>query len=144
MTTRTQSSITHHASPGAVRAFSMLNGLVLLGILLQGVWAGGLVGDLGGAWRVLHGVTAGLVVILALAAAAVAVIRLRGEHGLVPWSIALFVLLIIQSGLGAATRSASALFLIHVPNAMLIMGLGVYLSVAASRARRSVSARPSL
>ena len=141
MTARTQSAITHHASPGAVRAFSMLNGLVLLGILLQGVWAGGLVSDLGGAWRVLHGVTGGLVVILALAAAAVAVTRLRGEHGLATWSVALFVLLIIQSGLGAATRSASALILIHVPLAMLIMGLGVYLSVAGSRPRRSVSAR---
>jgi len=49
VTARTQPAITHHASPGAVRAFSMLNGLVLLGILLQGVWAGGLVSDLGGA-----------------------------------------------------------------------------------------------
>ena len=80
-------------------------------------------------------------VILALAAAAVAVTRLRGERGLVTWSVALFVLLIIQSGLGAAIRSASALILIHVSLAMLIMGLGVYLSVAGSRARRSVSAR---
>ena len=134
MNMHTQSAITHRASPGAVRAFSMLNRLVLLGIVLQGVWAGGLVSDLGGAWRVLHGVTGGLLEILALAAAVVAVTRLRGEHGLATWSVALSVLLIIQGGLGAASRSASALILIHVPLALLIMGLGVYLSIAGSRA----------
>jgi hypothetical protein len=48
MTTRTHPATTGHPSTGSLRAFSMLNGLVLLGVLLQGLWAGGLIGDLGG------------------------------------------------------------------------------------------------
>jgi hypothetical protein len=48
MTTRTQPVTTRHPSFGALHAFSMLNGLVLLGVLLQGVWGGGILGRAGG------------------------------------------------------------------------------------------------
>ncbi len=53
----------------ALSAFSILNGLVLLGVVLQGLWAGGFIGHLDGAfWLQLHMLTAYVVVILALAA----------------------------------------------------------------------------
>src|SRR5215475_10429762 len=63
---------------GALRAFSILNGLVLLGVVLQGLWAGGFIGDVSGApWLQLHRFTAYSVVVLALAAAIVAVVTRR-------------------------------------------------------------------
>jgi disulfide bond formation protein DsbB len=54
----------------------------------------------------------------------------------------MFAMLIVQFGLGVGVRlNEDALLLIHVPLAMLIMGLGVYLSVAAARSRRTASLR---
>lgn len=125
----------------AVRAFSMLNGLVLLGVLLQGLWAGEFMGDVGGAdWVEVHQITGYVVVLLSLAAAIVSVVRLRGRgSGIVGMSIGLFVLLLIQVGLGQAISDGGqgVLLAAHVPVALLAMALGVYLSVAGARLRRA-------
>jgi hypothetical protein len=80
--------------------------------------------------------TALLVLILGLTAAVVALTTLRRHRAIVGCSVTLFALLIIQSGVGAATgRGARTLILIHLPLAMLVMGVGVYLSIAGTRAR---------
>lgn len=129
------------APTGPVRAYAILNGLVLLGVLLQGLSAGGLMGRLGGpAWLALHRITAFVVVILSLAEAVLAATTLRGRRPIVvAWSFALFALLVIQTALGQAISDGHerALVAIHVPLAMLIMGVGACLSVAAFRLRRS-------
>lgn len=132
----------NNRTAGASRAFSILNGLVLLGVLLQGLWAGGFIGRLGGAgWLQLHEVTAIVVVILALAAAVVAVVTRRHDRALTGWSAGLFALLVIQTGLGEAISEGGArtLVAVHIPLAMLIMGVGVYLSIAGARSRRSAA-----
>jgi heme A synthase len=129
---------TEVAPAGALRAFSVLNGLVLLGILLQGVWGGGLVGDVGSVdWRALHGATGSLTVLLALAGSVVALTRLRGRRELATRSALLFVLMIVQAGLGAGSDGSSGLLLVHVPLALVVMALGVHLSTAARRASRA-------
>lgn len=145
MNTRTEAVTHQRSSTGALRAFSILNGLALLGVLLQGLSAGGFLGHVGGAdWLGLHQITAPVVMICSLAAAVVAVAALRHHSGIAWWSAALFVLLVIQSALGAASSESGqrALLAVHIPLAMLIMGLGVYLSIAGARARRSAPLRP--
>ncbi|MGH3492272.1 MAG: hypothetical protein ACRDRL_19470 [Sciscionella sp.] len=124
----------------ALRAFSILNGLVLLGVLLQALWAGAFMGHLGGAdWVTVHQITAYVVVILALVTALVAVSALRRSSAAIAgWSVGLLVLLIIQTGLGQAISDGHQriLTVAHVPVALLIMALGVYLSVAGAKLRR--------
>lgn len=131
---------TDRRSAGASRAFSILNGLVLLGVLLQGLSAGGFLGRLGGMeWLQLHQITAAVVVILALAAALVAAITQRRHRAIAGWSAALFVLLVVQTGLGEAISEGGerTLVAVHIPLAMLIMGIGVYLSIAGAQTRRA-------
>jgi hypothetical protein len=144
VTTRTQPVTTRHPSFGALRAFSMLNGLVLLGVLLQGVWGGGILGRAGGVdWAFLHELTGSVTVLCSLAATILAVTTLRRHRpAIAVRSVGMFAMLIVQFGLGVGVRlNEDALLLIHVPLAMLIMGLGVYLSVAAARSRRTASLR---
>lgn len=142
MTTGTQ-PVTHPSPPDrarALRAYSILNGLVLLGAVLQGLWAGGFIGHLGGAiWLQLHRFTAYTLVILALAAAILAVRTQRRHRAVTAASAVLFVLVGVEAELGheIADGGAGALVAVHVPNALLIMGLAAYLATTAARARRS-------
>jgi hypothetical protein len=128
------------ARTAALRAFSILNGLVLLSVVLQGLWAGGFIGHPAGTfWLQLHRITGYVVVILALAAAILALVTQRRHRAIAAWSAGLFVLVAIQAELGheISHDGERSLVAVHVPVAMLIMGLGVYLSTAAARARRS-------
>ncbi|MBO0771488.1 MAG: hypothetical protein J2P35_08520 [Actinobacteria bacterium] len=54
-------------------------------------------------------------------------------------SAVLFVLVGVEAELGheIADGGAGALVAVHVPNALLIMGLAAYLATTAARARRS-------
>lgn len=139
---RGNGAVTDNRAPtgGAVRAFSIINGLVVLGVLLQAVWAGGFIGETGGAdWRSMHQITAYIVVLLSLVVAILAGAALRRHRGLLVGSVVMFVLLVIQTALGDASGGESPRILVaaHIPLAMLIMALGVYLSIAGARARRS-------
>ena len=124
----------------ALRAYSILNGLVLLGVVLQGLWAGGFIGHLDGAfWLQLHRFTAYTLVVLALAAAILAVRTQRRHRAITAGSALLFVLVGVEAELGheIADGGAGALVAVHVPNALLIMGLAAYLATTAARARRT-------
>ncbi|MDQ2880468.1 MAG: hypothetical protein M3Y48_04180 [Actinomycetota bacterium] len=129
-----------HASPGAVRIFSILNGLTLLGVLLQALWAGEFVGRHGQhGWVAVHEIGAFVVVVLALATAVAAVALRRASSALAYGGLGLFVLIVVQTGLGEAITKGDANELIaaHIPIAVLIFGLGVYLSGVGARLRRS-------
>ncbi|MGH3771502.1 MAG: hypothetical protein ACRDRW_08925 [Pseudonocardiaceae bacterium] len=129
-----------HRHAGAVRMFSIVNGLTLLGVLLQAVWAGEFIDRAErGTWITVHEIGAYVVVVLALATA-LAAVRLRRAHSaLTLGALGLLVLILAQTGLGEAiTRSgASELIVAHVPIAVLIFGLGIYLSSAGAHLRRS-------
>lgn len=93
-------------------------------------------------WITAHEIGAFVVVVLALASAVLAVVALRRTHSALAFgAIALLGLIIAQTGLGEAiTRgSADELIVLHVPIAMLIFGLGVYLSSLGARVRRSAA-----
>jgi hypothetical protein len=128
----------------ALRAYSILNGLVLAGVVLQGLWAGGFIGHLDGAiWLQLHRFTAYTLVIVALAAAIVAAVTQRRHRAITGGSAALFILVAIEAELGHEISGGgpAALTAIHVPNAMLITGLAAGLTITAARARRSATPR---
>ncbi len=130
-----------HPSAGAIRMFSILNGLTLLGVLLQAVWAGEFVDHTGrGAWITVHEIGAFVVVVLALATALAAVTLRRAHSALTLGALGLLVLIVVQTGMGEAITRASAdgLIVAHVPIAVLIFGLGVYLSSLGARLRRSM------
>jgi len=130
-----------HASAGAVRAFSILNGLTLLGVLLQAVWAGEFIGRHGGRqdWVTVHEIGGFVVVVLALATAVAAVALRRASSAVMFGALGLLVLIVVQTGLGEAiTKSdANELIAAHIPIAVLVFGLGVYLSGVGARLRRA-------
>lgn len=132
--------MSNRPSPGAIRLFSIVNGLTLLGVLLQAVWAGEFMSRTERAtWLTVHEIGGFVVVVLSLIAALVATVLLRrADPALTFGAAGLFVLILIQTGLGEAITKAGRdeLIVSHVPLAMLIFGLGVYLSVAGARLHR--------
>jgi heme A synthase len=123
--------------------FSILNGLTLLGVLLQAVWAGEFIDRTGRAgWIKVHEIGAFVVVVLALASAVVAAGTLRrSSSALALGALGLLGLIVAQTVLGEViTRGgAEGLIVVHVPIAMLIFGLAVYLSSVGARLRRSAA-----
>jgi heme A synthase len=124
--------------------FSILNGLTLLGVLLQAVWAGEFIDRPGrDTWIRAHEIGAFIVVALALASAALAAVALRRAHSALTFgALGLLVLIVVQTGLGEAITKGGAdgLIVIHVTLALLIFGLGIYLSGLGARLRRSAGA----
>ncbi len=117
-------------------AFNALVGLTTLGVLLQGLWAGIFLQDASEVWVNVHGVGALVTVLLAVAAAIVAFLRLRPRSDLVGASTVLAVLLIIETGVGSAIRGGvHGLTIVHVPLALLVMGIAVWLPLKARSVR---------
>jgi heme A synthase len=116
-----------------------LNGLTLLGMLLQAVWAGEFIDRAEKEpWLAVHEIGGFVVVVLALATLGAAV--LVRNSAIIAGAAGLLVLIVFQTALGEAITKAGAdgLIVAHVPIAMLIFGLGVYLSSAGARLRRSL------
>ncbi|MBN1091742.1 hypothetical protein JKP75_03640 [Blastococcus sp. TML/M2B] len=114
-------------------AHSALVGLTTLGVLLQGLWAGLFLGgtDDPGTWYDVHKHGAEATVALAALATVAAFVWLRHRTPVVVATALLFVLLVVEMLLGLADSSAAVA--VHVPLAMLIMGLAVWLPVQARR-----------
>ena len=114
--------------------FSALVGLTSLGVLLQGLWAGLLLGtDDYGTWVSVHQHAGEGTVVLAFLATVAAVVWMRSRTAVVAATAALFVLLLVEYLLGYLADDASGTLVVHVPLAMLLMGLAVYLPVLARR-----------
>jgi hypothetical protein len=115
--------------------FAALTGLTSLGILLQGVFAGEFINRTNhGGWLSAHDVNADVVVVLAVATAIYAFVSLRGAaRSLVPPSIVLAVLVIAQAGIGHAITDGNndGLLVVHVPLALFVFGMTIWLSVSA-------------
>ncbi len=128
------------ASPQAARSplFSALVGLAGVGVLLQGVWAGLFIREgkaVDDMWVEVHARGAEITIVLALLAAVVALLRLRSRRGLVLGSLAFLVLLVVESYIGGLVGGQQLLEVVHFPLAMALLGLAVYLPVAAARPR---------
>ena len=112
--------------------WSALIGLTSLGVLLQGLWAGLFLrrGTDGSTWVSVHQHGAEATITLALVATAAAAVWLRHRRDLLVGTVLLLVLLVVEYFLGRAGGGSIA---VHVPLAMLLMGLAVWLPMAARR-----------
>ena len=112
--------------------WSALIGLTSLGVLLQGLWAGLFLrrdADVG-TWVLVHEHGAEATVTLAILATVAAAVWLRHRRDLLVGTALLLVLLVVEYFLGQAGGGGVVL---HVPLAMLLMGLAVWLPMAARR-----------
>ncbi|MQA32274.1 hypothetical protein [Modestobacter roseus] len=112
--------------------WSALVGLTSLGVLLQGLWAGLFLrpdAD-GSTWYTLHQRGAEITLTLAAIATIAAVRWLRRRRDLLIGTALLLVLLVAEYFLG---RAGDAGLPLHVPLAMLLLGLAVWLPMAARR-----------
>jgi hypothetical protein len=127
------------ADGGAARrahpAHSALVGLTSLGVLLQGVWAGLFMGgsDDPGRWATVHQHGGEATVALGFLATVAALVWLRDRRVVVVGTALLFVLLVVQLVVGMAIGDSSWAVVVHVPLAMLLMGLAFWLPTQARR-----------
>jgi len=146
----TARSSTPAGSPGrAARAFPPLVGLTSLLILLQSVEAGVFLQSPEGgrkqysSWIDIHGAGSDLLLVLSLVTAIVAVRGLRDRRELVVGSVALFVVVAVETALGHLINGSlggsdhDAVTIVHIPLAMALIGLTVWLATRAAQLRRS-------
>jgi hypothetical protein len=114
------------------RVWSALIGLTSLGVLLQALWAGLFLrpDTDGSTWYSVHQHGAEATVTLAAIASVAAGVWLRPRRDLLVGTALLLVLLVVEYALGRAGGGSVA---VHVPLAMLLMGLAVWLPMAARR-----------
>jgi hypothetical protein len=123
------------------RLYAALIGLAAVAVLLQGLWAGIFLQhdgkrDAASSWIDVHARGADIAILLAAVATLVAVVKLRERRDLWVGAGAVTVLLVVESYLGGLIRDSGTdtLTAVHVPLAMALMGLVVWLPL---RARRS-------
>jgi hypothetical protein len=129
------------------RVYSALTGLTGVAVLLQGVWAGLFLEDhAAGMWIEVHARGGEVAIVLAVLAALWALFRLRSHRDLVIGAIVLAVLLVVEAYIGGLIHDdgVDALTPVHLPLALLLMGLTVWLPLRASGGtRRSVRTGPA-
>jgi uncharacterized membrane protein len=144
----TTASRADRRSGTAYPVFSSLAGLAALVVLLQGLWAGVFLEhdgkrDAAESWIDLHARGADVALLLGVLTTAWAVWKLRSRRDLWGGGLVLVVLLVVESYLGGLIRDEGkdTLTSVHVPLAMAIMAVSVWLPARAAR-RREVPDRP--
>ena len=147
MTTSTTESTPSTRTPAA-RAdrspvFSALTGVAALAVLLQGLWAGIFLEhdgqrDAAGSWIDVHARGAEVALLFAVLATVYALWKRRDRKDLWLGGIVFTALIVLESYLGGLIRddSKDVLTVVHVPLAMALMAVSVWLPLRASRARR--------
>lgn len=137
-TTSTRPSTSARTASSPV--FSALIGLAALAVLLQGLWAGIFLEhdgqrDAASSWIDLHARGADLGILLGILATAYALWKLRSRRDLWLGSAVFTVLMILEAYIGGLIRDAGkdTLTAVHVPLAMALMGLAVWLPLRARR-----------
>lgn len=126
----------------AQRAYAVLVGLASLAVLLQGLWAGLFLEhdnrDVAENWINVHATGGEVAIALAALATVVALARLRSRRDLWLGAGALTVLLAVEAWLGGQIHDAGrdTLTAVHVPLAMALMALAVWLPLRVSRGPR--------
>ena len=131
MTTSARTPDTTARSP----LFSALVGITTLLVLLQGLWAGLFLGGSSQSFVGVHNWGGNLSLLTALGATGVGYLQLRARRDLWIGALVLTLALVLEIGLGQAVdASGGATLAVHVPLAMLIMGLAVWIPLR-TRAR---------
>jgi uncharacterized membrane protein len=130
-------------SSRTIRLFAAFTGVTSLLIFLQAVTAGEFVSQEDrDPWIAVHNVIGNLTVLVALAVAIFTIVAFRASHRVLMWaSIALFVLLLIQTVLGHLITDAEqdGWIGVHVPLALVVFGLTIGLSIRATVLRKANS-----
>jgi hypothetical protein len=116
--------------------YSALIGLTVLGVLLQGLWAGLFVHegrDYPGSWVEVHALDGEVTIALAALATVAAFVFLRHRRELVVGSAVLTVLLVVEAYIGGRIGGTARLTAVHFPLALALMGLAVSLLVRSAR-----------
>ncbi len=123
--------------------FSSLIGLSAVVVLLQGLWAGIFLQhdgqrDAASSWIDVHARGADLALLLAVLATGWAIWKLRSRKDLWIGGLVFVVLLVVESYIGGLIRDAGkdTLTAVHVPLALALMGLAVWLPLRARSGRR--------
>jgi len=123
--------------PGVFRAFAIVAHVVVVLVLVQAVLAGR--GQFNDSFKNWHEMVGNLVLLLALAQFVLLFVAGVGgamKRALLGTSLLLFVLIIAQLGLGYAGRDHREMQALHLPNGVLVFGLGVANVSLIARARR--------
>lgn len=142
-TTATVEQAPDATTPAAARrsrTYAILLGLTGIAVFLQAVWAGIFLEhdgqrDAASGWIDVHARGADVAILLAAAATVVAFVRLRPRRDLWVGSALLTVALLAEAYVGGLIREQSrdVLTAVHVPLAMLIMALVVWLPLRIRR-----------
>ena len=140
MTTTTRERTTTPTTGRVTPVYSALIGLSALAVLLQGLWAGLFLQhdgqrDAAEGWINAHARGGEVALVLAVAATVVAFLKARDRKDLWVGTGVLVVLLVAESYIGGQIRDAGkdSLTAVHVPLAMALMGLAVWLPFRATR-----------
>lgn len=138
--TTTTTTTVHQRHP----AFSALIGLCSVAVLLQGLWAGIFLQhdgqrDAAAGWIDVHARGGEVAIALAALATVVAFVKLRQRRDLWLGSAALTVLLVVEAYMGGLIRDSGkdTLTAVHVPLAMALMALVVWLPMRSMRSPRA-------
>lgn len=133
------STVTPSRGVRSNRLFSALIGLAALVVLMQAVWAGIFLAhdgerDASAGWIDVHSAGGEVAILLTALATAVAVIKHRSRKDLWIGSAILTLLLVLEAYLGGLIRDGQdTLTAVHIPLAMALTGLVVWLPLRASR-----------
>lgn len=146
-TARTSPARTAPASSPRSPIFASLAGVIAVVVLFQAAWAGMFIREgkeYDATWVTVHARGADLAIVLALVAVVIAFVKLRARKDLLIGSIALLVVLVLESYIGGLVGENAAVTALHFPLGMALMGLCVWLPL---RSRHSASqprvARPA-
>jgi hypothetical protein len=121
------------------RLYTLLLGLTGLAVVLQGLWAGVFLEhdgrrDAAQSWIDVHARGGEVAIALATAAAVTAFLRLRDRRDLWGGTVVLVAALVLEAWLGGTISDGhDGVTAVHVPLAVLLMGLAVWLPLRARR-----------
>ncbi len=130
------------AAPRPSPVYSILMGIAALAVLLQGLWAGLFLEhdgqrDAASNWVEVHAKGGEVALVFAVLATAYAIWKRRSRKDLWVGGLIFTLLLVAEAYIGGliVDDSQDALTVVHVPVAMALMGLAVWLPLRAARGR---------
>ena len=142
-TTQRQEATPTTSAPTKSPVFAALIGISALAVLLQGLWAGIFLEhdghrDAASAWIDVHARGADVALLFAALATVYAFWKLRARRDLWAGGLVFTALIVIESYIGGLIRDdgKDTLTAVHVPVAMALMGLAVWLPLRARATTR--------
>ena len=135
-----QSVVTEDTHRSALKPYAALVGVASLLVLLQGLWAGLFMSNpdvdpKDSVWLEVHSWAGKLAILFALIATIYAFAKLKNRSDLKFGTLALLAFLVLESFLGGliVDQGKDVMAAIHVPLAMALMALSVWLPLRARR-----------